>query len=124
MPDGVPGYKLRLKSGTYRPPVSVGQPNWVPDQAGAGKVASPFGDGELAPLETFSPGSFAWLILSGQRLADAELERVIGYPSMRAVNVLWVLNCTAGAGTVRAAALLPKLESLALDGTAVRDAAG
>ncbi len=123
LPDGVPGYKLKLISGTYRPPVWLGQPNWAPGQTVRGTVMSPFGDGELAPLETFPPGSFAWLILSRQQLTDAELARVIGYPSMRAVVTLRVLDCDAGAGTVRAAARLSDLQFLDLDSTAITDAA-
>jgi hypothetical protein len=99
----------------------AGQPNWQTVASNESKVASPFGDGELAALETFPPGSFAWLILSRQQLTDAELARVIGYPSMRAVVTLRVLDCDTGAGTVRAAARLPELRYLDLDRTQVGD---
>jgi hypothetical protein len=119
--DSASGYKLSLRSGTYWPAVMAGQPNWQTVASNESKVASPFGDGELAALETFPPGSFAWLILSRQQLTDAELARVIGYPSMRAVVTLRVLDCDTGAGTVRAAARLPELRYLDLDRTQVGD---
>lgn len=121
IPDDALKIRLSLTTGSSKLPPWVAEPNWNVAKPHSGKVVRPFGAGELAALETFAPGTFQWLILVGQAVPDADLERVIGFPSMRDLTALRVMNCGAGNATVRAAAKLSKLEALDLDGTRVND---
>jgi hypothetical protein len=119
VPDGATGVRLVLVTGKSQLAPWVGNADWNTGQVHDGSVRSPFGSGELAALDTFAPRTFDWLILVGQPVADADLERVLGFPSMRDLTVLEVMNCGAGDATVRAASRLPNLKALDLNGTRV-----
>jgi hypothetical protein len=121
VPDDATLYFLTVASGSYR------RPEWLypPHQnqgTSEGPVLRPFADAELEPLASFPAGVLSRILLVGQNVTDAGFAALLRAPAARDLNTLGLINCPVGTETVRAAAQLPNLTALDLDGTTVRDA--